>query len=129
MTDIDRTTIVIEGHFKDASVSLPALTKLEAGTVLGAHAADTKLAQFKSDATTGEQNPSHVLMQDLDNSAGESGKVYTNVRVLEQGMVNSAKLKFSGAETLATIIANKGSVEHQLKNAGILVRTSQSVVS
>lgn len=100
MATVDNSKIFHEGTYSDASVTVPANTTYQAGTVLGRNK-DGELVAFSTDnnvaASPGPEfntSPLYILAQTLQNTDDSNEEEFDLVRVFETGVVNAAKLIF-----------------------------------
>lgn len=100
MATADNSKIFHEGTYSDVSVTVPANTTYQAGTVLGRNK-DGELVAFSTDnnvaASPGPEfntSPLYILAQTLQNTDDSNEEEFDLVRVFETGVVNAAKLIF-----------------------------------
>lgn len=73
-----------------------------------------------STAIDGSDRPRMILMQALDNSAGNAAATFTNVQVLMCGEFRDSKIVFdNGTDTLDTITKSNISMRDALKSEGL----------
>lgn len=90
MTHIDNSNIFKGGVYADGSVTVPANTTYEIGTVLGRNATN-ELTAYTSAVET--STPLYILAQRLQNATG-SAVTYDLVRLFDSGVVDKNGLIF-----------------------------------
>ena len=96
MATVDYSKIFHEGTYSDVSVTVPANTTYQAGTVLGRNK-DGELVAFSTDNNVAAEpgpefntSPLYILAQTLQNTADSNEEEFDLVRVFETGVDNAA---------------------------------------
>lgn len=128
MATVDNSKIFHEGTYSDVSVTVPANTTYQAGTVLGRNK-DGDLVAFSTDnnvaASPGPEfntSPLYILAQSIENKDGSNAEEFDLVRVFESGVVDAAKLIF-----IKTADATDIEVLDALKTNGFRLRNVEEL--
>lgn len=113
-TNYDTSKIFVwDNRFQKVTYTNPTggVVNLLKGTVMGRITATQKVLPSVSTATDGSQQPYFVCADDYSVAAGAT----TDITVCDGGDVDQTLLKFSGAETLSTVITGDVSMRSALE--------------
>lgn len=99
------------------TVTVPADTTYEAGTVLGKITASGKFVRHAAGASDGSENEAGILYQNLVNTTG-SGVDYDATNVARDAEVTGAHLTYEAGATAAQILTSNAA----LAAFGVIVR-------
>ena len=104
ITNSDTSDIaVFDNEYSPRTVTVAAGEVLARGTVLAEDTTNDTVIICKSDSVTGADAPRFILMQELDNSAGQAAAEFT-VQVMVKGGFDADNIVFdNGADTLDTV--------------------------
>lgn len=104
ITNSDTSDIaVFDNEYSPRTVTVAAGEVLARGTVLAEDTTNDTVIICESDSATGADAPRFILMQELDNSAGQAAAEFT-VQVMVKGGFDADNIVFdNGADTLDTV--------------------------
>jgi len=113
--------LTFNGVFRDRLVTAAIAQKIVKYTVLGEDTTNGDVIPMLAAGTDGEDNPRFIIMEEIDNSAGEAA-IDVTVQVMVEGEIDKDLLVFqNGSDTIASTIVSGRTVENAMATEGLIV--------